>query len=187
MVSNPVDSEVVARAGPSVGHGAAAVGFAGALPPQVEFGLPRCYLKAVSETPIPRAYGVLCGVLGTLFVVGGLVLFGAFMASQAPGAAGPIPTGPAGMYFVAFAGCALIGWGGGLIGASRHPETRRILAGFTVFALVLSALYRMVVWLMGDPYVWLGDVSRLEAAVFRLLALGLLWWMPRRTASQGGD
>ena len=75
----------------------------------------------------------------------------------------------------------------GLIGASRHPETSRILAGFTIFALILSALYRMLVWLMGDHYVWLGDLPRAEAAVFLLIALGLLWWMPRRTASQGGS
>ena len=74
--------------------------------------------------------------------------------------------------------CALIGWGGGLLGASRDPSSGRAIGTATAVALVLSAVYRMVAWIVGDYYVWLGDASRAEAAVLLLLALAFVWWRP---------
>jgi len=81
------------------------------------------------------------------------------------------------MYFVAFTGCALVAWGGGLLGAARRPEGSRALGTATAVGLVLAALYRMVAWLMGD-YAFLGNLLRGEAALFLLLALAFVWLRP---------
>lgn len=129
-----------------------------------------------------RAYRLLAAVMGTLFVAGGFTFFGAFFGYQAPGSTPVIPTGPVGHYFVAFAGCALIGWGGGLLGAARDPAAGRTVGTATALALVLSAVYRMVGWLVGDYYVWLGDLPRTEAAIFLVLALLFVWLRPPRAA-----
>ena len=75
------------------------------------------------------AYRLLAGILGALFIAGGLMLFAAFFGYQQPGAAAAIPTGPVGHYFVAFTGCAMVGWGGGLLGAARHPAAAQHLGG----------------------------------------------------------
>jgi len=127
-----------------------------------------------------RAYRILCGVVGGLFALAGLVLFAAFFRSSLPGAAAPepIPVGPGGLYFVAFTGCALFGWGGGLLGAARRPEAGGTVGTLTAVALVGMALYRLFAWLMGD-YAYLGDLLRVEAALFLAVALAFVWLRPR--------
>lgn len=126
-----------------------------------------------------RAYRILCGAVGGLFALAGLVLFAAFFRSLLPGAEPlePIPVGPGGLYFVAFTGCALLGWGGGLLGAARRPEAGRTVGTVTAVALVGMALYRLFAWLMGD-YAYLGDLLRIEAALFLLAALAFVWLRP---------
>ena len=130
------------------------------------------------------AFRALAASTGLLFVAAGLALFVAFFAYQRPGSEPALPMGPLGHYFAAFAGCALVGWGGSLLAGARDPATGRLLAPITAFALVLMALYRMVGWFMGDYYAWAGDVLRYEAALFLALALGFVWLRPvpaRRT------
>jgi len=125
------------------------------------------------------AYRALCGGLGGLLVVVGAAFFVGFFRALLPGGEvpGPLPVGPNGAYFIAFTGCALIGWGGGLLGAARHPEAGRTIGTATAVALVFSALYRIFGWFMGD-YAGLGDLLRVEAAVFLLLALAFVWLRP---------
>jgi membrane glycosyltransferase len=45
------------------------------------------------------------------------------------------------------------------------------------------ALYRMAVWVMGDVW-WLGELPRIEAALFLLIALAFVWLRPTRAASE---
>jgi hypothetical protein len=124
-------------------------------------------------------YRLLTGVLGALFAVGGVTMVALFFGALAPGGEvpGPFVMGPAGVYFMGFAGCALVGWGGGLLGAMRRPDAGRTVGTASAVALVLAAVTRMMAWLMGD-YAFLGDLLRGEAAVFLLLALALLWLRP---------
>lgn len=123
-------------------------------------------------------YRILCGALGVLMVLAGVVFFVTFFGYQRPGSTPALRTGPVGHYFVAFTGCALIGWAGGLLGAARTPGTGRTVGTLTAFALVLSALYRMLAWVIGDYYVMLGELPRIEAGLFLLLALGFVWLRP---------
>ena len=125
-----------------------------------------------------RAYRFLSGSLGIAFLLFGLMLTLSFFAYQQPGSTPNIPTGPVGYYFVAFAGCALMGWGGGLLGAARRPEYNRTIGTVTAFVFVLMAVVRMMAWVVGDYYVWLADVPRIEAAVLLLLALAFVWLRP---------
>jgi hypothetical protein len=126
-----------------------------------------------------RGYRVLCGALGGLFLLRGLVLTFSFFRAQAPGAVlkGPLPARPGGVHFMGFSGCALIGWGGGLLGAARRSASHRTLGTVSAVALVLMALIRITAWVMGD-YSALGDVLRGEAVVFLLLALAFVWLRP---------
>lgn len=130
------------------------------------------------------AYRALAGVLGVAMLGAGLALFASFFAYQAPGSQPRLPTGPVGHYFAAFAGCALVAWGGGLLGVARDPASGRALATATAVALVLSGLYRMAAWVVGDYYVALGELPRAEAALFLLLALGFVWLRPERRARE---
>ncbi|MBW2725127.1 MAG: hypothetical protein JRE71_12120 [Deltaproteobacteria bacterium] len=123
-------------------------------------------------------YRVLSGTIGIAFILFGLVLTASFFGYQEPGSTPGIPTGPVGHYFIAFAGCALVGWGGGLIGAAREPRTSRSIATATVLALVLMSVVRMAAWVVGDYHAWLGELPRGEAAFFLLLALAFLWLRP---------
>ncbi len=125
-----------------------------------------------------RIYRVLVGSLGIAFLLFGLVLVGAFFGYQRPNSVPMIPTGPIGHYFVAFTGCALLGWAGGLIGAARNPMASRTVGTMTVFVLALMALIRMVAWLIGDYSGWLGDLPRSEATLFLFIALALVWTRP---------
>ena len=125
-------------------------------------------------------YRVLMGTLGIAWVVFGLGLVAGFFLYQRPGSLPLIPTGPIGHYFVAFSGCALIGWGGAMLGAARDPVslTSRTVGTATAFVFVLMALVRMVAWGIGDYASWLGDVPRQEASAFLGLALLLVWLRP---------
>lgn len=134
-----------------------------------------CYITPVMRY---RAYSVLCGLLGALWTLGGLLLFASFFAYHAPNSEPVIPTGPAGFYFVAFTGCALVAWGGCLLAAARRPATARGIGTATALALVLCAVYRMAAWLVGDYYVWPGELLRIEAAVLLALALAFVWLRP---------
>ena len=124
------------------------------------------------------AFRGLAALTGLLFVAAGLALFVAFFAYQRPGSAPPLPMGPLGHYFAAFAGCALVGWGGALLAGARDLATGRGIAPLTALALAGLALYRMVAWFMGDYHALAGELLRLEAAVFLLLALAFVWLRP---------
>jgi hypothetical protein len=126
-----------------------------------------------------RAFPILCGVVGTLFIAGGLLLFAQFFRYQAPGGALPsaLPLGPGAVYFVAFSGCALTAWGGCLWAGARHPALAGPIATATAVGLVMSGAYRMLAWLVGD-YALLGELPRGEAAIFLLLALAFVWIRP---------
>jgi hypothetical protein len=125
-----------------------------------------------------RAYRFLTGSLGIAFILFGLMLVLSFFGYQTPNSTPSIPTGPVGFYFVAFSGCALVGWGGGLLGAARRPRGGRTVGTASAVALVLMSVVRMVAWLIGDYQAWLGDLPRGEAAFFLLLALAFLWLRP---------
>ena len=124
------------------------------------------------------AFRTLAALTGLLLVGAGLALFVAFFAYQRPGGEPALPIGPLGHYFAAFAGCALVGWGGSLLAGSRDLATGRLLAPVTAFALVGMALYRMLGWFMGDYYAWAGEALRYEAALFLALALAFVWLRP---------
>lgn len=128
------------------------------------------------------AYRVLCAVTGAVLVAAGLVFFLAFFRYQQPFSTPAIQTGPVGHYFVAFTGCALLGWGGSLFGALRDPAAGRTIGTATAFALVLSALYRLAAWVVGDYYVMMGELPRIEAAIFLVWALAFVWLRPPRRA-----
>ena len=125
------------------------------------------------------AYRVLCGAVGISFVGIGLVLFTSFFAFHAPDSDLPIPTGPTGFYFVAFTGCAMVGWGGSLLASLRDAATARRVGSVTAFALVLMAVYRIAGWVVGDYSIWAGDLLRGESILFLSLALALVWLRPR--------
>lgn len=125
-----------------------------------------------------RLYRVLMGTLGIAFFLFGAAMVASFFLYQRPGSEPPVPTGPVGHYFVAFAGCALLGWSGGLVGAARAPLASRSVGTMTAFVLVLMAVIRMVAWFVGDYWVWLGDTPRTEATGMLLVALALIWLRP---------
>ncbi len=131
---------------------------------------------------IRLVYQVYVGALGLAFFLFGIALTGSFFAYQRPFSDPSIPTGPVGYYFVAFTGCALIGWGGGLIGAARAPEASRTVTTITAWVFCLMAVVRMVAWFVGDYAVWLGDLPRTEASLFLVMALGMVWLRPRSGA-----
>lgn len=130
------------------------------------------------------SYRVLCAVLGGLFVLLGFLAFGGFISYHLPGSAPAIPTGPTGFYFVAFSGCALIAWGGCLLGAARRPEGGRAVGTASAVGLVMCALMRIVAWIIGDYYEWAGELLRVEAAIFLVLALAFLWLRPAPVAPE---
>lgn len=118
------------------------------------------------------------GILGVAMLVFGLALVATFFTYQRPDSIPTIPTGPVGHYFIAFAGCALLGWAGGLIGAARNPLSSRSVGTMTAFVLALMAVIRMLAWFVGDYYVWLGDLPRTEASAFLIISLALVWLRP---------
>lgn len=132
-----------------------------------------------------RIYRVLMGALGFGMALFGLALVASFLGYQRPNSTPMIPTGPVGHYFVAFAGCALLGWAGGLIGAARAPLASRTVSTTTAFVLALMAVLRMIAWLVGDYAGWLGELPRVEATGLLLLALALVWLRPTVRETSG--
>ncbi|MFP6656239.1 MAG: hypothetical protein VCB25_11485 [Myxococcota bacterium] len=132
-----------------------------------------------------RLYRLLVGLLGLAMLLLGFILVATFFLYQRPGSLPTIPTGPIGHYFVAFTGCALLGWGGGLIGAAREPMSSRSIGTTTAFVFALMAVVRMLSWLVGDYYVWLGDLPHIEATVLLVLSLVLVWLRPTVAETQG--
>jgi len=131
-----------------------------------------------------RLYRFLMGMLGVAFFVFGVAMVATFFLYQRPGSTPLVPTGPIGHYFVAFTGCALIAWSGGLVGAARDPLTSRSIGTMTIFVLILMALIRMIAWLIGDYAGWLGDLPRAEASAFLLIAFALIWLKPTVSESR---
>jgi hypothetical protein len=125
-----------------------------------------------------RAYRMLSGILGIAFLLLGVALVLSFVTYQEPGRSPTLPTGPVGHYFAALAGCALLAWGGALMGVARSPWAGRSVGTATAVALVAMAVVRMLAWVVGDYYVWLGEIPRYEAALFLLLALAFVWLRP---------
>jgi hypothetical protein len=125
------------------------------------------------------AYRILCGFVGGLFVLSGIGFVFSFFRSLAHGGelSGPIPLGVGGAYFLAFSGCALVGWGGSLLGAVRQPRAYRAVGTATALALVLMAAYRLAAWFFGD-YAFLGNILRVEAAGMLAFALAFVWLRP---------
>ena len=132
------------------------------------------------------SYRVLCGGIGGLFVLSGLALVGAYIRVLLPGGVidGPLAVGPNGAYFMGFAGCGLIAWGGGLLGGLRAPEHSRTIGTASAFVLTLMAFLRIVGWVFGD-YSALGNVLRVEAFIFLALALAFVWLRPPAAAREG--
>lgn len=128
------------------------------------------------------AYKTLCWIVGSIMVVGGLALVGVFVVSVTPGSSSPLPfpIGPQGYYFVAFSGSCLVAWGFCLFGAARGAGGRAIGTA-TAIGLSLGAIYRVLVWMLGDFW-WMGDTPRVEAIVFLVIALAFLWLRPPRAA-----
>ncbi len=126
------------------------------------------------------AYRILCGASGLVMLLLGVGAFVSFFLYHGPGSAGagPLPIGPGGAYYLGALGCALVAWGGALVGAARRPAAAPWLASVTALALVMNAVVRMVAWVVGD-YAYLGDVLRVEAAVFLMLSLAFIWLKPR--------
>ena len=125
-----------------------------------------------------RLYRLLMGILGVASFVFGAALVASFFMYQRPNSVPAIPTGPVGHYFVAFTGCALMGWAGGMIGAARDPRSSRSVGTMTVVVVVLMALVRMLAWLVGDYSAWLGNLPRTEATILLLVAIALVWLKP---------
>jgi hypothetical protein len=132
-----------------------------------------------------RLYRLLMGTLAVAISVFGFALIADFFLYQRPNSVPAIPTGPVGHYFVAFTGCALIGWGGGLFGAARDPHSSRSIGTVTAFAFAVMALIRIVAWIIGDYTVWLGDLLRTEAGILLALALALVWLRPTVAETSG--
>lgn len=130
-----------------------------------------------------RLYRFLCALLGVAFALVGVTSVFGFFVYHIPGSDVMVPTGPVGFYFVAFAGFALIGWGGCLLGAARHPEHGRAVGTATAVALVIGAVVRIAAWFVGDYYVFPGGALRAEATFFLVLALAFVWLRPPAPAA----
>lgn len=126
------------------------------------------------------------GTLGVAVLVFGIGLVAAFVLYQRPNSVPTIPTGPVGHYFVAFAGCGLMGWAGGLIGAARDPFSSRTVGTMTAFVMGLMAVIRMLAWFVGDYWAWLGDLPRTEATALLLVSLALVWLRPTVAEAEAG-
>ena len=132
-----------------------------------------------------RAYSILCGALGVLLVLAGFLFFAQFFRFHMPGGVGleALPMGPNGHYFVAMSGAALVSWGGCLWGAARNASYARTVGTASAVGFVMCAIYRMLAWLVGD-YALVGNLLRVEAAIFLLLALALVWLRPAQTPKE---
>ena len=84
-----------------------------------------------------------------------------------------------GYYILAFAGSALIAWGGCLIAAVRRPEEASGVGTATAVALIVGSIVRLLAWYSGE-YRTADDPIRLEAGVLALVALAFVWLRPPR-------
>lgn len=134
-----------------------------------------------------RLYRLLMGSLGIASFLFGIAMIATFFLYQRPGSTPLVPTGPIGHYFIALAGCALIGWAGGLIGAARDPMGSRTVGTLTIVVLVVMALIRMIAWVIGDYASWLGSAMRTEALGMLIVALLLVWLKPTVRESRARD
>jgi hypothetical protein len=131
---------------------------------------------------VPGAYRWLCRISGGVVLAGGLGLGALFCAYHAPGGVElAVRLGPNGAYFAGFAGTGLLAWGGALLAAARTPALARGVGTASAFALAAAALQRMLAWLLGD-YAALGELPRVEAALFLVWALAFVWLRPPRAA-----
>jgi hypothetical protein len=115
-----------------------------------------------------------CFLIGIVFVVAFLdrALFQVF--------ARPLfDTNYWGYYILAFAGSALIAWGGCLVAAARRPEEAPGVGTATAVALILGSVVRLLAWYSGE-YRMADDPFRLEAGVLALVALAFVWLRPPR-------
>jgi hypothetical protein len=132
------------------------------------------------------AYRVLCGGVGLGLLLFGVALVLAYFSALGPNAGETfpgVPMGPPALYFMAFCGCALVGWGGALVGVLRDPISAagRAIGTATTLALVLSAVYRMAAWFMGEsPFS--GNLPLAEAGAMLGIALAFVWLRPPRRA-----
>ncbi len=116
----------------------------------------------------------LCFLIGTLFIAAFLdrALFQVF--------AHPLfDTNYWGYYIAAFAGSALIAWGGCLVAAVRRPEEAAGVGTATAAALILGSIVRLLARYSGE-YRTADDPFRFEAAAMALVALAFVWLRPSR-------
>ncbi len=114
----------------------------------------------------------LCLLMGLLFIVAFLdrVLFQVF--------ARPLfDTNYWGYYILAFAGSALLAWGGSLIAVVRRPEETAGVGTATAAALIAGSIVRLLAWYSGE-FRAAADPFRLEAGVLALVALAFVWLRP---------
>jgi hypothetical protein len=127
---------------------------------------------------VRASFRALSTLLGCLCVAAGVAMIATFFRGLLPDPPElSIPVDSNGLYFVAFAGCGMVGWGGALFSAARSPESSGLATALSALALVGMALYRMWGWFLGD-YAFLGELPRLEAALFLVFALALIWLRP---------
>ncbi len=84
-----------------------------------------------------------------------------------------------GYYVLAFAGSALVAWGGCLVAAVRDPVGASGVGTATAAALVLASILRLLAWYSGE-YRLAADQLRVEAGVLAIVALGFVWLKPPR-------
>ena len=84
-----------------------------------------------------------------------------------------------GYYILAFAGSALIAWGGCLVAVVRRPEEAIGVGTATAVALILGSIVRLLAWYSGE-YRMADDPFRFEAGALALAALGFVWLRPAR-------
>jgi hypothetical protein len=123
---------------------------------------------------LAAATALLCFLVGLLFIVAFLdrALFPVF--------ARPLfDTNYWGYYVLAFAGSALIAWGGCLIAAVRDPRRSIGIATATAAALIVAGILRLLAWYSGE-FRDAAEQLRFEAALLVVLALGFVWLRPPR-------
>jgi hypothetical protein len=117
---------------------------------------------------------VFCFLIGVLFITAFLdrALFQVF--------ARPLfDTNYWGYYILAFAGAALVAWGGCLVAAVRDPVRASGVGTATATALILASILRLLAAYSGE-YRLVDTQLRIEAGVLVIVALGFIWLKPAR-------
>ncbi len=123
---------------------------------------------------LAAATALLCFLIGTLFITAFLdrALFQVF--------ARPLfETNYWGYYILAFAGSALVAWGGCLVAAVRDPVRASGIGTATAAALILAGILRLLAAYSGE-YRLVDGQLRIEAGVLAIVALGFVWLKPAR-------